>query len=87
MSPEQALWEEKGEDIKRIAVSFFECVKKLVNALISAIKRFISGFTKVFIKYCLNTEQHNKRAKIYLNTKNRRIKRKQFKLLIRGVVG
>jgi hypothetical protein len=86
MTPEQALWEEKGEDIKRKAETYFECVKKSVNAFMSAIKRFISAFTKAFIKYCLNSEQHNKRARIYLSTKNRRIKRKQLKLLIRGVL-
>lgn len=68
-------------------IEFWEKIKKVVYELVNRIKAFIKKFIVVFIHYCLENETLKPRARIYLQTKNRRIKRKQFKWLVKTAFG
>lgn len=65
---------------------FLDRMKKVFSNMWSKIKEFIRSFLRTlkvqFIKACLKSEKLETRARIYLKTKNRRIKKKQFKWLV-----
>lgn len=76
MTPNTEAWER----IKEWAFRIVQEIKKYVRVLVNALK-------KLFITLCLQSDKLRPRALIYLRTKNRRIKRKQFKWLIREFGG
>jgi len=79
MTPEQV------QAFQEWASNVIECVKKAFDLIKAAVMKFMNGLKSAFISACLESTEHKKKAQIYLRTKNRRIKRKQFKLLIQEV--
>lgn len=75
------------DETKAGIMAFWQRIKKIVYDLINRIKAFIKKFVTDFVQCCLGYETLKSRARIYLQTKNRRIKRKQFKWLVKGVFG
>ncbi|MDH6674700.1 hypothetical protein M2277_005397 [Paenibacillus sp. LBL] len=75
------------EETKAEIMAFWQRIKKVVYELITRIKAFIKKIIMDFVHYCLEYETLKSKARIYLQTKNRRIKRKQFKWLVKAVFG
>jgi len=79
MTPEQL------QAFQEWASKVVECMKKAFDSIKAAFMKFVKCLKSAFISACLESTEHKKKAQIYLRTKNRRIKRKQFKLLIQEV--
>ncbi|MOA53713.1 hypothetical protein D3C78_1772120 [compost metagenome] len=84
MTPEQA--QSILKEFQPIIDKVSDWLTNLLTAIREAVKSFVDGFKSAFITACLQSDEHKKKAQIYLRTKNRRIKRKQFKLLLHSVV-
>lgn len=66
--------------IRQVAIRTYNELRRLFRLVVTAMKN-------AFINYCLARRELRTKAVIYLKTKNRRIKRKQFKRLIKTVFG
>lgn len=76
MTPNTEMW----ESIKEFAMKVVQTIKKCFKIFVSAVK-------KLFVSYCLHNEGLRQKALIYVRTKNKRIKQKQFKWLIKAFEG
>lgn len=81
------LTEEQKAAVAKAWAKIMQVVRKVADELKRRFIAFGKYLVRVFIGACMKSDRLRPRALIYLHTKNRRIKRKQFKWLVKTAFG